>query len=219
MYLLIILLPFFGFCSAGLFGRYLGFYGSSIITTMCTFLSFLFSFVGFCEVGFLNCSVYFKLIGWFECGTLNVDWGFLFDSLTVSMCVLVTCISGLVHLYSTSYMSHDPHQPRFMSYLSLFTFFMLMLVTSDNFLQLFLNWIFIRMDLYSYYLLDPDQPSEKLLDRLRLPHRFHPPPRRRPRPRPLTSPCRLVSSKTSSKTSYNSLSSFFSSFNQCFGSA
>tara|TARA_B110000093_G_C12959377_1_gene406453 strand:- start:1228 stop:3042 length:1815 start_codon:yes stop_codon:yes gene_type:complete len=67
-------------------------------------------------------------------------WGFYFDSLTVSMCFTVTLISTLVHLYSTSYMSHDPHQPRFMAYLSLFTFFMLMLITADNFIQLFLGW-------------------------------------------------------------------------------
>ena len=56
------------------------------------------------------------------------------------MCFTVTLISTLVHLYSTSYMSHDPHQPRFMAYLSLFTFFMLMLITADNFIQLFLGW-------------------------------------------------------------------------------
>jgi NADH:ubiquinone oxidoreductase subunit 5 (subunit L)/multisubunit Na+/H+ antiporter MnhA subunit len=65
---------------------------------------------------------------------------FMFDSLTVSMCVVVTFISFLVHLYSTEYMSHDPHLPRFMSYLSLFTFFMLILVTADNFLQMFVGW-------------------------------------------------------------------------------
>ena len=140
MYLLIILLPFFGFCSAGLFGRYLGFYGSSIITTMCTFLSFLFSFVGFCEVGFLNCSVYFKLIGWFECGTLNVDWGFLFDSLSITLCCIITFVSTLVHFYSIEYMAQDPHLSRFMSYLSFFTFFMLVLVTADNFVQMFVGW-------------------------------------------------------------------------------
>jgi NADH:ubiquinone oxidoreductase subunit 5 (subunit L)/multisubunit Na+/H+ antiporter MnhA subunit len=64
-------------------------------------------------------------------------WGFCFDSLSVSLCMIVTFISTLVHIYSTSYMSHDPHQPRFMSYFSLFTFSMLMLTTADNFIQLF----------------------------------------------------------------------------------
>jgi NADH:ubiquinone oxidoreductase subunit 5 (subunit L)/multisubunit Na+/H+ antiporter MnhA subunit len=70
----------------------------------------------------------------------NVDWGFMFDSLTVTMCCVVTFVSSLVHIYSSEYMSHDPHLPRFMSYLSLFTFFMLILVTADNFIQLFVGW-------------------------------------------------------------------------------
>lgn len=64
----------------------------------------------------------------------------MFDSLTASMCVVVTFISFLVHFYSIEYMSHDPHLPRFMSYLSLFTFFMLILITADNFLQMFVGW-------------------------------------------------------------------------------
>lgn len=71
---------------------------------------------------------------------LHIDWGFMFDSLTVFMCVIVTFISLLVHVYSTEYMGHDPHISRFMSYLSLFTFFMLILVSADNFLQMFVGW-------------------------------------------------------------------------------
>jgi NADH:ubiquinone oxidoreductase subunit 5 (subunit L)/multisubunit Na+/H+ antiporter MnhA subunit len=63
----------------------------------------------------------------------------LFDSLTVTMLVVVNTVSALVHIYSTSYMDEDPHLPRFMSYLSFFTFFMIILVTGDNFLQLFLG--------------------------------------------------------------------------------
>jgi NADH-ubiquinone oxidoreductase chain 5 len=70
----------------------------------------------------------------------DASWGLLFDSLTVVMLIVVTFVSSLVHLYSISYMSHDPHIARFMSYLSIFTFFMLMLVTGDNFIQLFLGW-------------------------------------------------------------------------------
>jgi len=70
----------------------------------------------------------------------NVDWGFLFDSLTIIMCCIVTFISFLVHVYSTEYMLHDPHITRFMSYLSLFTFFMLILITADNYVQLFVGW-------------------------------------------------------------------------------
>lgn len=74
-----------------------------------------------------------------ESGLLSVSFGLLFDSLTVTMLILVSTVSALVHLYSTEYMSGDPHVPRFMSYLSLFTFFMLILVTSDNLVQLFIG--------------------------------------------------------------------------------
>ena len=84
--------------------------------------------------------MYIKFSPWINSETLNVDWGFLFDSLTVVMCCVVTFVSSIVHLYSTEYMAYDPHLPRFMSYLSLFTFFMLILVTADNFIQMFVGW-------------------------------------------------------------------------------
>ena len=140
MYLILVFAPLIGSCVAGLFGRYLGFYGSSLITTSCLFLSLLISVFAFYEVALTGCFVYIKLSTWISSEVLNVDWGFMFDSLTVLMCCVVTFISSLVHLYSTEYMSHDPHLPRFMSYLSLFTFFMLILVTADNFLQMFVGW-------------------------------------------------------------------------------
>jgi NADH-ubiquinone oxidoreductase chain 5 len=140
MYLLLVFLPLIGSCLAGLFGRYLGSTGSAIITTTCLFLSFLASIFSFYEVALSSCFVYIKLSTWISSELVNVDWGFLFDSLTATMCVVVTFISFLVHLYSTEYMSHDPHIARFMSYLSLFTFFMLILVTADNFIQLFVGW-------------------------------------------------------------------------------
>ena len=140
MYLLLVFLSFIGSCFAGLFGKQLGSWGSSIITTSCLFLSLIFSLFAFYEVALLDCFVYIKLATWINSEVLHVDWGFMFDSLTVTMCVVVTFISTLVHLYSTEYMSHDPHLSRFMSYLSLFTFFMLILVTADNFVQMFLGW-------------------------------------------------------------------------------
>jgi NADH-ubiquinone oxidoreductase chain 5 len=140
MYLLIILLPFLGSCTAGLLGRYLGFYGSSIITTICIFLSSSFSLIGFYKIGLLNSSVYLKLRDWLECDTLHINWGFLFDSLSISLCCVITFVSALVHLYSIEYMAQDPHLSRFMSYLSFFTFFMLVLVTADNFVQMFVGW-------------------------------------------------------------------------------
>jgi len=140
MYLLIISLPLIGSCSAGLFGRYIGSNGSAIITTTCLIISFFCSFFGFYEVALMESVVYIKLIPWIDSEVLNIDWGFMFDTLTVVMCCVVTFISSLVHLYSIEYMAYDPHLSRFMSYLSLFTFFMLILVTADNFVQMFVGW-------------------------------------------------------------------------------
>jgi len=140
MYLNLVFLPLIGSIIAGLFGRKLGPKGSSIVTVMLLFLTFLLSLFVFYEVGVIGSPVYIKLTTWINSETLNVDWGFMFDTLTVTMCCVVTFVSTLVHLYSTEYMSHDPHLPRFMSYLSLFTFFMLILVTADNYIQMFVGW-------------------------------------------------------------------------------
>jgi len=140
MYLNIVFLPLIGSTISGLFGRFIGPYGAGLITTSCVMLSLSISFFAFYEVGFSGAPCYIKLLTWFNSEYLCADWGFQFDSLTVIMLIVVTFISSLVHLYSTEYMSHDPHLPRFMSYLSLFTFFMLILVTADNFIQLFVGW-------------------------------------------------------------------------------
>ena len=140
MYLLALFLPLLGFLVVGGFGFAFGVFGASFISLGCVFLSLVFSLVAFYEVGLNHsvCSV--KLGSWFSLGSGNIEWGFLFDTLTVTMMVVVTSISFLVHLYSLNYMSSDPHLVRFLSYLSLFTFFMLMLVTADNYLQLFFGW-------------------------------------------------------------------------------
>jgi len=140
MYLNLVFLPFIGFLHASLFGRKLSSKGSSFITVNCLLLSFILSVFAFYEVALIGCCVYIKLSSWIDSEVLNIDWGFLFDSLTVIMCCVVTFVSLLVHIYSTEYMSHDPHLSRFMSYLSLFTFFMLILVTADNYVQLFVGW-------------------------------------------------------------------------------
>jgi len=85
---------------------------------------------------------------WITVDSLNIDWSFCFDSLTSVMLIVVTFISTLVHLYSTEYMEYDPHLPRFMSYLSLFTFFMLILITANNFLQMFVGWEGVGLSSY-----------------------------------------------------------------------
>lgn len=140
MYLLIVLLPLLGSLFAGFTSRFLGYRGAALVTTSCVFLSFLCSTLAFYEVALCASPVYIHCTSWFSCELFNASWGFLFDSLTVVMLIVVTSISTLVHLYSISYMWEDPHIPRFMSYLSIFTFFMLMLVTGDNFIVMFLGW-------------------------------------------------------------------------------
>nr|QWK44314.1 NADH dehydrogenase subunit 5 [Hedophyllum nigripes] len=140
MYLNIVFLPLLGSLVAGFFGRFLGGRGAGLVTIFCIGLSFFLSGLAFYEVGLGGSSTYLYLMPWLESDSFHVDWAFCFDSLTVVMLIVVTFISTLVHLYSTEYMGGDPHLPRFMSYLSLFTFFMLILVTADNFVQMFVGW-------------------------------------------------------------------------------
>jgi len=140
MYLNIIFLPLLSSIFSGLLGRFLGPFGAGILSTFCIFSTLLFSCFSFVEVGFFASPCYLKFSTWFNSEYFCANWGLQFDSLTVIMLIVVTFISSLVHFYSTEYMAHDPHLPRFMSYLSLFTFFMLILVTADNFVQLFVGW-------------------------------------------------------------------------------
>jgi NADH-ubiquinone oxidoreductase chain 5 len=140
MYLLIIFLPLIGAITSGFFGKQIGVEGATRITATCIAITCLFSCIAFYEVALAGSPCYIDLMTWFDSEMFSLSWGFLFDTLTVVMLVVVTSISTFVHLYSIEYMSADPHIPRFMSYLSLFTFFMLILVTADNFLQMFLGW-------------------------------------------------------------------------------
>jgi proton-translocating NADH-quinone oxidoreductase chain L len=140
MYLVLVFLPFMGSILAGGLGRLLGYRGSALVSTFCMFGCCLFSWVAFYEVGLCACPVYIPLSPWIDCEFLDASWGFQFDSLTVVMLIVVSSISSLVHMYSISYMEADPHLPRFMAYLSIFTFFMLILVTADNLLQMFFGW-------------------------------------------------------------------------------
>nr|YP_009504373.1 NADH dehydrogenase subunit 5 [Gracilaria chouae]AWX65711.1 NADH dehydrogenase subunit 5 [Gracilaria chouae] len=140
MYLLILWLPLLGSIFSGFGGRFLGHKGSSIISIVCVFLSMFLSFIAFYEVGLMGLNYCIVLSPWIEVGILKISWSFLFDSLTVTMLVVITVISSLVHLYSLEYMQNDPHLPRFMSFLEIFTFFMLVLVTADNLVQMFVGW-------------------------------------------------------------------------------
>jgi NADH-ubiquinone oxidoreductase chain 5 len=140
MYLSLILLPILGSIASGFFGRKIGISGSQLITCTCVLITTFLALVAFIEVGLNNNPVTVDLIRWIDVESLDVSWGFNFDSLTVSMLIPVLVVSLLVHVYSIGYMSHDPHNQRFFSYLSLFTFMMIILVTANNFLLMFVGW-------------------------------------------------------------------------------
>ena len=140
MYLALIGLPILGSIMSGFFGRRIGVSGAQIITCSCVITTTILAIFAFLEVGFNNIPVTIHLFRWIDVESLNVSWAFNFDSLTVSMLIPVLIVSSLVHVYSIGYMSHDPHNQRFFSYLSLFTFMMIILVTADNFLLMFVGW-------------------------------------------------------------------------------
>ena len=148
---LIIFLPLLGSIISGFFGKYLGSRNSEILTSLFISISAIFSFLIFYKVLNQNYTNNLNILTWIKIGTLNVNWSITIDALSSVMLVVVTLVSSLVHIYSIGYMSEDPHKQRFMSYLSLFTFSMLILVTSDNFLQLFFGWE--GVGLCSYFLI------------------------------------------------------------------
>jgi NADH-quinone oxidoreductase subunit L len=113
---------------------------AELITTGLLFVSAALSWFVLVDVGFLHHDARIALFPWIVSGDLNVSWSLRVDTLTAVMLVVVNTISSLVHLYSIGYMDEDPYRPRFFSYLSLFTFAMLMLVTADNLVQLFFGW-------------------------------------------------------------------------------
>ena len=136
----IIYLPLFGALFAGFGGYLMGGIGSAIIATISMCICFFKAVIVFIEVISNNKQGYLNIIPWIDSGLFYCNWGYLFDTLTVVMLLVVTSISSFVHFYSIDYMSEDPHLSRFMAYISLFTFFMLILITSDSFLQMFLGW-------------------------------------------------------------------------------
>jgi NADH-quinone oxidoreductase subunit L len=113
---------------------------AELITTCLLMISAALSWVTLVDVGFMHHDYRIALLPWINSGDLQVSWALRVDTLTAVMLVVVNTVSSLVHLYSIGYMDEDPHRPRFFAYLSLFTFAMLMLVTSDNLVQLFFGW-------------------------------------------------------------------------------
>jgi len=147
----IIALPLIASIISGFFGKLIGDRSSEIITSLLVSISAIFSVLVLYEVVVNQYQENIIIATWISSGSLEVNWSMKIDSLSAVMLVVVTSVSALVHIYSIGYMSHDPHKPRFMAYLSLFTFAMLMLVTADNFIQLFFGWE--GVGLCSYFLI------------------------------------------------------------------
>jgi len=154
MYLLILFLPLLGSITAGLFGRKLGSSGAQFTSIACLGFAAVLALISFYEIAICDSPVSINLGSWINSDILTINWLFYFDQLTATMLVIVSVVSLAVHIYSIYYMTGEPHQQRFFSYLSLFTFFMLVLVSGGNYLVLFLGWEGIGVSSYlliNYY--------------------------------------------------------------------
>ena len=140
MLYLILFLPLLGSFISAFFYKKIGDRACQIITSSFVVIGAIFSSIILLETIKSGKIYEYPILNWISSGTLKLHWSIYVDSLTAVMLVVVNSVSALVHIYSIGYMSHDPHKPRFMSYLSLFTFMMLSLITADNFLQLFFGW-------------------------------------------------------------------------------
>ena len=140
MYQAILFLPLVGALFAGALGPLTGPRPAEVVTTTLVLITALLSWLAFYQVAILGQEERIALLQFITSGDLKAVWSLRIDTLTAVMLVVVTNVSGLVHLYSIGYMEEDPGQPRFFAYLSLFTFAMLALVTADDFVQLFFGW-------------------------------------------------------------------------------
>ena len=156
---LAIFLPLIGGVIAGVFGTRMGDRASQLVTTVPMLIAATLSCYLLWDVGLQGNERTIQLFTWIDSGALELNWALRFDTLTAVMVFVVNVVSSMVHVYSIGYMSHDAHKPRFMAYLSLFTFFMLSLVTADNFVQMFFGWE--GVGLMSYLLIGfwHDRPS------------------------------------------------------------
>lgn len=140
MALAIVFLPFFAAVIAGFFGRAIGDRGAQIITCGALLLSAVLGIFVFRDILAASQPQIIPLFQWIVAGGVDVTWSIRLDTLSGVMILVVTIVSSMVHVYSIGYMAEDKSIPRFMAYLSLFTFFMLTLVTSNDFVQLFFGW-------------------------------------------------------------------------------
>src|SRR5687767_9822357 len=135
-----VILPLVGAIIAGLFGRFIGDRGAELVTCALMLLAAALSVAIFVDVALGGGERHTEIFSWIVSGSLEASWAVKIDTLSAVMLLVVNCISALIHIYSIGYMHHDRSIPRFFSYLSLFTFFMLMLVSADNFVQMFFGW-------------------------------------------------------------------------------
>ena len=140
MVYLIVFLPLLGSIIAGFWGRRLGDKISLYLTSSLLLISMTLSWITFWQLSSNHVDKVYPLMEWMNVGDFSIVWSLRHDMLSAVMMIVITTVSAMVHIYSIGYMSHDNSKPRFMSYLSLFTFAMLMLVTSDNLIQLFFGW-------------------------------------------------------------------------------
>ena len=138
--LTLVLAPLFGSVIAGLFGKKIGEKASHTVTILGVAVAFILSVWVFKQVIFDGASYNDRVYQWLQAGSLSIEVGFMVDSLTAMMLVVVTFVSLMVHIYTIGYMQGDDGYSRFFSYISLFTFSMLMLVMANNFMQLFFGW-------------------------------------------------------------------------------
>jgi NADH-quinone oxidoreductase subunit L len=140
MYAAIVFLPLIAAILAGFGGRVLGFRGAQIVTCGALIISAALGWVAFFDVAVHGNAQIIQVLRWIDVGTFEVNWSLKLDTLSAVMIVVITTVSACVHVYSVGYMSEDPAKGRFMAYLSLFTFCMLMLVTADNLIQMYFGW-------------------------------------------------------------------------------
>ncbi len=155
----IVLLPLVGSIIAGLFGWLIGDRGAQLVTCSALGLSAVLAVPVFIDVAVNGNARVTEIFTWMDSGAFEVSWAVKLDTLSASMLLMVTVVSGLIHVYSIGYMSHDKSIPRFFSYLSLFTFFMLSLVSADNFVQMFFGWEGVGLASYLLIGFWYDRPS------------------------------------------------------------
>ena len=160
LYTVAVFAPLLGSAIAGLFGRAIGDRAAQAVTILCMILASICGVIAFVSLVYGGASPGVVSLGtWIDAGDFQVSWALRYDALAAVMVAMVTCVATLIHIYSVGYMSHDNSIPRFFSYLSLFSFAMLMLVTADNLLQLFFGWEGVGLASYLLIGFWYDRPS------------------------------------------------------------